>query len=118
MNRPLGSIGLAALFSVVLAWPGGARAQNGTSVLQGTVVASTTKQPVAEAVVTVTSPALQVEQIVVTDKAGFYRVPNLPPGEYLLRVDKPTFLPYERPGVAVRADVTLQVNVDLVPESA
>jgi hypothetical protein len=61
---------------------------------------------------------LQVEQIVVTDAAGFYRVPSLPPGVYLLRVDKPTFLPYERPGVAVRADITLQVNVDLTPEAA
>jgi hypothetical protein len=32
-------------------------------------------------VVTVTSPALQGEQTVVTDKSGAYRIPNLPPGD-------------------------------------
>jgi outer membrane receptor protein involved in Fe transport len=95
-----------------------ALAQSGVSVMQGTVTDPTKKTPVAEAIVTVTSPALQVEQIVVTDNSGFYRVPSLPPGVYLLRVDKPTFLPYERQGVALRADVTLQVNVDLVSESS
>jgi outer membrane receptor protein involved in Fe transport len=110
--RGLGILCLA----IVVSSP--AYAQSGSSVMQGTVTDPTKKTPVADAIITVTSPALQVEQIVVTDAGGFYRVPSLPPGVYLLRVDKPTYLPYERPGVAVRADVTLQVNVDLVPESA
>jgi outer membrane receptor protein involved in Fe transport len=82
------------------------------------VVVSTDKAPVAEALVTVTSPALQVEQMVVTDKTGFYRVPNLPPGEYLLRVDKDNYLRHERAGINLRADITLRVNVDLIPEAA
>jgi outer membrane receptor protein involved in Fe transport len=113
-----GICGAAAVLLSITVAAAPAFAQSGVSVMQGTVTDPTKKTPVAEAIVTVTSPALQVEQIVVTDSAGFYRVPTLPPGVYLLRVDKPSFLPYERPGVALRADITLQVNVDLVPESA
>jgi TonB dependent receptor/Carboxypeptidase regulatory-like domain len=107
----------AILVSAALA-PGRAGAQSGTSILQGTVVTSTGKRPVAEAVVTVSSPDLQVQQIVVTDSSGFYRVPNLPPGQYLLRVDKDSFLPHERAGIAVRGDITLRVNIDLIPEAS
>ena len=57
-------------------------------MLTGTIVDTATNKPLADAVVTVTSPALQGEQIVVTDASGAYRIPNLPPGDYTLRVDR------------------------------
>ena len=57
--------------------------------------------PVADVVVTATSPALQGEQVVVTDASGLYRVPQLPPGTYTLRFEKETYRPYTRTGIEV-----------------
>lgn len=100
-----------ALLSAAPAWAQGA------AVLTGTVVDSATKKPVADAVVTATSPALQGEQTVVTDKSGGYRIPQLPPGPYTLRVEADGYKPYSRGGITLRFDSTTRVNVELLPQS-
>jgi len=74
-----------------------ANAQQGEGTLTGTVTDAATKAPIVDVVVTATSPALQGEQVVVTDSSGFYRIPNLPPGVYTLRMDKEVFKPYAAP---------------------
>src|SRR5439155_3399214 len=66
-------------------------------------------------IVTVTSPAMQGEQVVVTDSAGFYRIPALPSGVYQLRLEKDGYKPYARDGINLRADSTIRVNADLLP---
>ena len=74
-----------------------ARAQTGaSSVLTGNVVDASTHAPVSDVVVTATSPALQGEQMVVTDATGLYRVPQLPPGTYTLRLEKEGYRPFTR----------------------
>lgn len=88
----------------------------GTAVIQGRIIDTSTKRPVADAVVTVTSPALQGEQTVVTDKSGSYRIPNLPPGDYTLRVEGDAYKPYSRGGVVMRINSTINVNAELLPE--
>ena len=95
-----------------------ALAQASTSVLVGNVVDASTRTPVADVVVTATSPSLQGEQVVVTDVTGFYRVPQLPPGVYLLRFEKESYRPFSRSGIDVAADQTLRLNVELLPEMA
>ncbi|HZX40873.1 MAG TPA: TonB-dependent receptor, partial [Myxococcaceae bacterium] len=95
-----------------------ALAQASTSVLTGNVVDTSTKAPVADVVVTATSPSLQGEQVVVTDATGLYRVPQLPPGTYTLRFEKETYRPYSRASIDVAADRTLRLNVELLPETA
>ena len=89
----------------------------GTAVLIGSVTDAATKAPVADVVVTATSPALQGEQLVVTDKSGLYRIPNLPPGDYTLRLEKEAYRLFEQKGIGVRAASTIRVNVLLRPES-
>jgi Carboxypeptidase regulatory-like domain/TonB dependent receptor len=89
----------------------------GSAVLTGTVTDAQTKRPLADVVVTVTSPALQGEQTVVTDASGSYRVPNLPPGDYNLRLDADAFRPYARGGITINARSTLRVNAELLPEN-
>jgi outer membrane receptor protein involved in Fe transport len=86
-------------------------------VLTGRVIDASTRTPVADVVVTVTSPALQGEETAVTDANGLFRVQNLPPGDYTIRLDKETYRPYARAGVALRADVTLRLDAELLPES-
>ena len=105
-----------ALLSALV--PAVALAQASTSVLTGNVIDTSTRQPVADVVVTATSPALQGEQVVVTDATGLYRVPQLPPGTYTLRFEKETYRPYTRTGIDVAADRTLRLNVELLPETA
>jgi hypothetical protein len=90
---------------------------SGTGVLTGTVVDASSKKPAADVVVTATSPALQGEEVVVTDSSGFYRIPNLPPGVYTLRLEKEQFKPYSRPGIDLRSESTLRLNAELLPEA-
>ncbi|MDY7231568.1 TonB-dependent receptor [Hyalangium rubrum] len=94
----------------------GALAQ-GNSVITGTIFNTENKQPLVDAVVTATSPSLQGERTVLTDKTGLYRLPQLPPGDYTLRVVADGFRPYERGAIALRIDRTIRVNVELLPES-
>jgi hypothetical protein len=92
-------------------------AQVGSAVLTGKIIDASTKAPVADAVVTVTSPSLQGEQLMVTDASGLYRIPGLPPGEYTIRLDKETYKPYSRAGIQLRADTTIQVSAEVLPEA-
>jgi outer membrane receptor protein involved in Fe transport len=87
------------------------------SVIVGTVVGADNKRPVADVVVTATSPNLQGEQVVVTDAQGQYRIPQLPPGVYTLRFEKESFKPFSRPDIQLRLDRTIRVNVELLPEA-
>jgi outer membrane receptor protein involved in Fe transport len=88
------------------------------SVILGTVFNAETQKPVADVVVTATSPNLQGKQEVVTDAQGQYRIPQLPPGLYTLRFDGESFNPFSRPEVQLRLDRTIRVNVELLPENA
>ena len=89
----------------------------GNSVITGTVRDASSKAPVADVVVTATSTALQGEQVVVTDRTGQYRIPQLPPGDYTLRLEKETYKPYARGGMSLRVGSTIRVNIDLLPEA-
>ncbi|MGO8967960.1 MAG: TonB-dependent receptor domain-containing protein [Myxococcaceae bacterium] len=84
--------------------------------MTGTVVDASTNAPVADVVVTATSPQLQGEQLVLTDATGSYHVSQLPPGAYTLRFEKETYKPYSRAGITLDADHTLRLNVQLLPE--
>jgi carboxypeptidase family protein/TonB-dependent receptor-like protein len=108
----------ALLFAGVLLASTSTLAQGSISVLTGNVLDTSTRAPVADVVVTATSPSLQGEQVVVTDATGLYRVPQLPPGTYTLRFEKETYRPYTRTGIEVAADRTLRLNVELLPEVA
>ena len=108
---------VCAIAAALLLTPKAAHAQQGMAVLQGTVVDAATKQPVPDVVVTVTSPALQGEQMVVTDSSGLYRIPSLPPGVYTMRLEKEQYKPYSRDAITLRADTTIRMNADLLPEA-
>jgi len=111
------SVGYAlALLGLLVAGPVRAQGQ-GTGALIGTVVDASTKAPVADVVVTATSPQLQGEQVSVTDSTGTYRIPQLTPGVYTLRFEKESFKPFSRGDIALDADRTLRLNVELLPES-
>jgi hypothetical protein len=108
-------IGLAAVLlglAAVVA-PGIAQAQQGTGTINGTIVDDKSKKPLAEVIVTVTSPNLQGGQIIVSDESGYYRAPGLPIGVYSINFSKDGYFPNEQGGIEVRSDVTLRVNASM-----
>ncbi len=89
----------------------------GNGVLTGNVIDAATKVALADVVVTATSPNLQGEQVVVTDSTGLYRLPQLPPGTYSLRLEKDSYKPLVRGDISLRIDQTLRYNAELLPEA-
>src|SRR5260370_10862561 len=92
-----------------------AQASGTSGVLTGVVLDAADHKPLKDAVVTATAPAVQGEQVVVTDSAGFYRILDLPAGEYSLQFEADAHQPVARGGIKLRTDVTLRLNVDLLP---
>ena len=89
----------------------------GSSVLLGTVTDAASGKKLADVVVTATSSATQAPQIAVTDSAGYYRLPGLPPGRYTLRIEKEGYRPYSRNDLEVSLDRQYRVNIAAQPES-
>jgi outer membrane receptor protein involved in Fe transport len=90
----------------------------GNSTISGKVVDSATGKPVPNVVITITSPALQGEQIVVTDGSGFFRVPSLPAGEgYAVNAQVDAYRPHSQGGIVLRSGSTVQANILLLPET-
>ena len=110
-NRVIRGLWLAALL-----WGTGAMAQ-GNSVITGTLQSADDKRPLEDVVVTATSPQLQGERTVVTDKSGLYRIPQLPPGTYTLRMEGQGFHPFTRTDILLRNDRTIRFNAELVPDA-
>ncbi len=107
----------AVVPSVVLMASSSAYAADG--VISGQVRNASTQAPIPDVVITVTSPALQGEQIVVTDAGGNFRVPQIPPGSgYSVSADGGTqYKPSARGGITLNSGSTVRVNILLLPES-
>src|SRR3982751_3780641 len=100
MFRPTAALVLAICFSL----PSGAAAQNISSSSIDGVVSDDTGGALPGVTVTITSPALQVPQLVqTTDGQGKYRFPDLPRGEYQLRFELEGFKPLVRSGLQLNA---------------
>src|SRR5262249_8203271 len=67
----------------------------------------------ADAKVTVTSPALVVPQSTVTSGQGTYRFPSLPPGTYSLGIEAPAFATATRPGILITAGFSATVDMSM-----
>jgi len=77
----------------------------------------TTNAPLPGVLVTATSPQLLGEQAVKSDSTGSYLIPQLPPGIYTIVFELEGYSPYVQRGIAVDADRTLRMNVELRAES-
>src|SRR5437773_4945764 len=104
-----------ALILAALIFLGGpATAQNISSVSIDGVVTDATGGALPGVVVTITSPALQVPQLVqTTDSQGHYRFIDLPRGTYQLRFEIQGFDPLIRQGLEVNAGFAARINVSM-----
>ncbi|SEM01207.1 TonB-dependent Receptor Plug Domain [Stigmatella aurantiaca] len=112
---PARALGATLALAFVL-WALPTWAQQGASVLTGTVLDASSQQPVADVVVTATAATLQGEEVAVTDSTGLYRLPQLPPGVYTLRFEREGYQPYSRAEVTLRLNRTIRLNVQILPD--
>lgn len=105
----------ALLLAVALSGPAWAQQGQVLGTTTGTVTDVVTRRPVADVLVTATSPGLQSAQTALTDGDGFYRVLQLPPGSYTLRFEKKGYAPAAHDGVSVASYQAAQVDMQLAP---
>src|SRR5262245_25745091 len=98
-------LALALLLAGLAAAP--ALAQFNAGTVMGTVT-DEQQGAVVGASVTVRNVDTGVSRTIMTDSAGRFRMPNLPPGNYGITVDRTGFASY------VRSGITLAVNQDAV----
>ena len=63
--------------------------------------------------VTATSPNMITSATGVTDESGYYRLINLPPGEYAITAELQGFRIYQRSGIKLFGGVNFQVDIVL-----
>lgn len=73
--------------------------------------------PIPGVNVTVTSPNLMGTRTAVSDGSGVFRLPALPPGEYVLKAELAGFASIVREGIRVTTTSTLNVNVTMRPST-
>ena len=105
-------LGLAGFVTGSLVGPTVARAQSATTgAIQGQVK-DEKHAPIVGVTVIITSPSLAQTQTAITDENGYYKVTDLPPGDYLI-----TFyyqdITLERTGVHVGIEKTVPVFQDI-----
>ncbi len=87
-------------------------AQETTGQINGTITDSQ-GAAVANAHITLTSPANGSTRASVSESTGAYSSPMLPPGEYTMRVDASGFTSVEQKGIIVGVGQTLTLNESL-----
>lgn len=95
-SRPVSVLGAVLLILLPLA----AAAQQGTAILEGTVV-DESRAALPGVTVTVRNEATGVMRSAVTDETGRYRLPALQPGVYSIKVELPGFRAEERSGITI-----------------
>jgi hypothetical protein len=93
----------------MLAFAVGVGAQSGNGSLRGTVV-DEQGAAMPGVTVTATSPEAISPGVAVTDGEGAYRIPNLPPGTYVITAELTGFAVYRREGVLVRTGSNFQLE--------
>jgi hypothetical protein len=105
---------VATAAGVVLAG-GSASAQDAattTGMVRGVVRDQSSGEPLIGATVVATSPALQGTQAAISDDRGEYRLPGLPPGDYVL-TGYYGDAQVARPSVRIQLGLVVTVNLDL-----
>lgn len=112
MNYLCRKASLVLALAALLLFAGGAKAQETTASIRGTVAdASGAVVPGVE--VTVTNVNTGLVRRVISDDSGAYLVPSLPIGEYQIEAELPGFKKFVQKGVILHVNEKLVVNITL-----
>ena len=87
-------------------------------VLYGIVADAVTKKPVQGVTLSITTAGKGQDKDkdrkeFVTDAAGNFKVPQMPPGEVVIVLEKKGYKTYRKENVIIKEGVSLKMNVDL-----
>jgi len=102
-GRALRRSALLGLLVLALMSVQGASAQGITGSITGTVTDST-GAAIPDATVTIRNAATNSVHTIKTSEVGSYTVPQLPPGQYTVEVDKATFKSYKQSAITLSID--------------
>ena len=88
------------------------QSRDGKSAIIGTIF-DVTKAVIAGAKVTLTKEKRNLDHIVFTSEEGQYRVEELEPGSYTIKVESRGFVSFKKSGIELPADTQLRVDVTL-----
>ena len=103
-------LGLGLLAGLLSARPVWAQGQAIDGIIEGIVQIQADGAAVSGATVRAFNASTGYERAVVSDAAGRYGMPLMPPGEYVVFVDASTFATMSRTGLILRAGQTLTVE--------
>jgi len=86
--------------------------RDGKSAIVGTIF-DVTKAVIAGAKVTLTKEKSNQDHIVLTSEDGQYRVEDLEPGPYTIKIESRGFVSFKKSGIELPADTQLRVDVTL-----
>ncbi len=115
-GTPFGACALLMLFSILL--PVAALAQSTTTGAIGGTVSDPSKAVVPNAKITVRNLETPEAKTAVTDGYGKFRIPALTPGQYELKVEAPSFAPYQVSGLMIEVGRVTDVEIGLKPSGA
>lgn len=104
--------GLASLISVLVLTTTPTTAQTGDGSLRG-YVKDQQGGVLPGVTVTASSPVLQTSISAVTDKDGYYRLNNLPPGTFAVAAELTGFATSRREGIVMRAGLTFSIDIEM-----
>ena len=111
-GRAIRCSALLSLLVLALAHTQGAFAQGVTGSITGTVTDST-GAAIPDATVTIRNAATNSVHTIKTSEVGSYTVPQLPPGQYTVEVDKATFKSYKQSAITLSIDQVAQIDAQL-----
>src|SRR5688572_19453418 len=114
--RRIAAIAIVSLAALTIALtPRAAEAQGQAidGIIEGIVRAQSGDAPVPGANVRAFNTGTAYERVVISDEAGRYSIPLLPPGEYVVFVEAPTFATMSQNGVQLRAGQVMTVEFKL-----
>jgi hypothetical protein len=86
-----------------------------TGGIKGLVLDATTRRPIPDVIVAMTSPSLKGPQEVWTDKSGEYQCSGLPEGTYTASYNGADYKLYAKHDLKIASGKTIDVNVELIP---
>jgi len=108
--RLAGSFLIVALIAVSVRPAAGQTSANGS--IRG-YVRDSTGAVLPETSISMSSPTSPYSSTAVSDKDGYYRILELPPGEYQVIAEREGFARFVRPGIVARAGLNLNVDIEL-----
>jgi len=87
-----------------------------TGAITGTVKDARSKQPIIEAVITLSSTAFKGQKFALTDSTGMYRITNLPAGNYTVSFEMEGYEKFVRENISLEDGGSIGVSYEMVKE--